>query len=244
MGSENSQLSDGSIEPNHLAKPVKATERISLPKDFNPKIDKRKMCMQYRHLLSDSFVQKHFQGYTNIDDMNFEMLNIFCNLLKEVIVNQVDEKFLSTETKTNDKYRKIMELMKTDDVTNHQTEMGVYSGEIRNNKPRGKGSMTFKKSNDRYEGYWMDGKRHGSGEMIDSERVIWKGEWSFDVMNGPFVVKKSDGTVLYLEYNEGLKHGKCILLSPDKKKVEYRSYNDDALIETSKFQIVETRTRD
>ena len=218
-----------SLHPNHPT-------RFPLNPQFKPVIDKRKMCMQFRHLLSDSFVEKNFQGYTNIDDMSPELLKIYCDLLKEVVANQVEETVLSKDLKTNPKYREINKLLKSKSEYEFVTEMGVYSGDTRNNKPSGKGRMIYK-TKEVYQGSWIDGKRHGEGIMTDSKGVVWKGTWRYDIMNGPFVVKHPNGDVMYLNYSEGLKDGRFIKLSPDKKFAEYQYFTKDlSESEVQKFE--------
>jgi serine/threonine protein kinase len=68
---------------------------------------------------------------------------------------------------------------------------GTYTGEIVNGKPEGYGVFIYKQAelspstrspgaNRQYEGYWLDGKKHGEGTMTYPEGLTKKGTWEND----------------------------------------------------------------
>ncbi len=68
---------------------------------------------------------------------------------------------------------------------------GTYTGEIINGKPEGYGVFIYKQAelspstrspgaNRKYEGYWLDGKKHGEGIMTYPEGLTRKGTWEND----------------------------------------------------------------
>jgi hypothetical protein len=68
---------------------------------------------------------------------------------------------------------------------------GTYTGEIKNGKPEGYGVFIYKQAelspstrspgaNRMYEGFWLDGKKHGEGTMTYPEGHTRKGTWEND----------------------------------------------------------------
>ena len=68
---------------------------------------------------------------------------------------------------------------------------GTYTGEIINGKPEGYGVFIYKQAelspstrspgtNRKYEGYWLDGKKHGEGTMTYPEGLTRIGTWEND----------------------------------------------------------------
>ena len=56
---------------------------------------------------------------------------------------------------------------------------GVYTGDIKNGKPQGKGTSVYP-NGDRYEGEWVKGVRQGKGTYICPDGTKYTGKWSND----------------------------------------------------------------
>ena len=52
-----------------------------------------------------------------------------------------------------------------------------YVGELVNDKPHGKGTITYE-NGDSYEGEWKEGKKHGKGTLTTSAGGKYEGEWN------------------------------------------------------------------
>lgn len=59
----------------------------------------------------------------------------------------------------------------------------IYSGEIENGKPNGKGKTIFK-NGDNYEGEYVKGKRQGYGIYTFSDGEKYEGQWFQDQQHG------------------------------------------------------------
>ncbi len=57
------------------------------------------------------------------------------------------------------------------------TGIDSYNGQFKNGYPHGKGTYVWKKSNVKFVGEWIKGKRHGKGKMIYSSDSIVEGYW-------------------------------------------------------------------
>lgn len=66
-----------------------------------------------------------------------------------------------------------------------ENETGVYDGEVNDKYLRhGYGIYKWKKTGDKYEGYWSNNLRCGKGEYLYNDGSIYRGEWMNDLKNG------------------------------------------------------------
>jgi len=78
-----------------------------------------------------------------------------------------------------------------------------YEGEFRHDRRNGVGVYWFA-NGDVFEGHWINGKRHGQGQMMfESDGNILNGTWFEGLRNGQFEVTKPDGQVFQLTYHMG-----------------------------------------
>ena len=67
---------------------------------------------------------------------------------------------------------------------NYSNISGYYEGDVRgSNIPPGFGTQFFNNGN-RYEGFFLEGKRRGYGEALIGKRLIYRGEWVDDKRHG------------------------------------------------------------
>ena len=58
----------------------------------------------------------------------------------------------------------------------HWSDRGVYIGQLKDDKPHGKGKMIYRDGGDIYDGEWKDGKPHGKGKMTYLNGDVYEGE--------------------------------------------------------------------
>lgn len=74
---------------------------------------------------------------------------------------------------------------------------GEYEGDWVNDQRHGHGKMTYQ-DGDVYNGTWKNDKRHGLGEMdFSSDKMIYKGEFIDDSLEGKGLLYHREGTTLY-----------------------------------------------
>ena len=59
----------------------------------------------------------------------------------------------------------------------------IYTGDMTNNKPNGKGRTQFR-NGDVYEGFYLKGKRNGDGLLIFADGEKYQGSWFNDQQHG------------------------------------------------------------
>ena len=70
----------------------------------------------------------------------------------------------------------------------------------------GQGSF-FYENDDRYDGYWLNGKKHGQGRMIYSNGDIYEGQWIDDLKEGYGTFTKASGECFEGYWFKDMKHG-------------------------------------
>uniref|UniRef100_A0A0G4H3Z3 MORN repeat-containing protein 5 n=1 Tax=Chromera velia CCMP2878 TaxID=1169474 RepID=A0A0G4H3Z3_9ALVE len=73
--------------------------------------------------------------------------------------------------------------------TTRYAEGDVYTGEWRDDKRRGKGTVTYVSAKgsvveEKYEGDWVNGKMHGHGKYIYADGGVYEGDWYDGKMHG------------------------------------------------------------
>lgn len=84
---------------------------------------------------------------------------------------------------------------------------GLYTGEIKNNKPHGKGYIIWEHGST-YDGEWKNGKFHGKG-------IFTLCKYLPDTYSKHIFIEKYIG-----EYKEGKRHGKGTLIGYDEEVTE------------------------
>ena len=95
----------------------------------------------------------------------------------------------------------------------HLDQDTKYIGSVYNNKPSGHGileSSTFK-----YEGYFLNGKRHGYGRQTFVSGRVYEGEWNFDLFHGKGKLIMQTGNVYDGFFHTGTYHGYGSLTKSD-----------------------------
>ena len=76
-----------------------------------------------------------------------------------------------------------------------------YVGELVNDKPHGKGTITYE-NGDSYEGEWKEGKKHGKGTLTTSAGGKYEGEWKEGKKHGQGTLFFDDGSKAVGEFRE------------------------------------------
>jgi len=69
-----------------------------------------------------------------------------------------------------------------------------------------------------YKGQWLEGKRHGQGELYEPDGSAYKGYWKNDMKNGKGKYIWSDGRVYTGDWKDDKMHGKGTLVWADGSK--------------------------
>lgn len=76
----------------------------------------------------------------------------------------------------------------------------AYYGEVKGNKPNGKGKMFYVNGNT-YEGAWIKGIKEGEGKMTFADGLVYEGSWREDSMNGRGRYTRPDGSYCEGEFS-------------------------------------------
>ncbi|MGG4340671.1 hypothetical protein [Paenibacillus lautus] len=84
----------------------------------------------------------------------------------------------------------------------------TYYGEVKNNKPHGKGTMRWGPSKI-YSGDWYNGQRSGTGKYISDRlpedmRIVYEGEWKYDRPDGTGICRESSPDLAFHKISKGL----------------------------------------
>ena len=82
----------------------------------------------------------------------------------------------------------------------------IYEGQVLNSKPHGKGVQVYSNDN-RYEGEWKEGAKHGSGILIN-DIGRYEGSFSQGLPNGEGIEVWSNGHRYEGEWRDNKRHGK------------------------------------
>jgi len=73
-------------------------------------------------------------------------------------------------------------------------------------------------TNQIYKGQWLEGKRHGQGELYEPDGSAYKGYWKNDMKSGKGKYIWSDGRVYTGEWKDDKMHGKGTIVWADGSK--------------------------
>ncbi|WP_367398325.1 hypothetical protein [Paenibacillus lautus] len=84
----------------------------------------------------------------------------------------------------------------------------TYYGEVKNNKPHGKGTMNWGPSKV-YSGDWYNGQRSGTGKYISDRlpkdmKIVYEGEWRNDRPHGTGIRRESNPELAFQRISKGL----------------------------------------
>ena len=78
-------------------------------------------------------------------------------------------------------------------------DIGTYTGHIVDNRPHGKGKLTYKSDDPMgrtcYDGEWSEGKSSGKGKMTFANGDIYDGDFSDNVPHGKGDFKYTNGDI-------------------------------------------------
>ena len=103
----------------------------------------------------------------------------------------------------------------------------VYEGEVKNNKPNGKGIYIDKSAGERYEGEIENGSRHGCGVIVYNNGARAEGSFNRGFLHGPIKLKHQNYLLCELTYNNGRSHGTLIGINGDKYEGDLFESNFD-----------------
>ncbi len=86
-------------------------------------------------------------------------------------------------------------------------DFGRYDGELADGLPSGAGIRVYK-GGERYEGVWLNGKRHGQGEVISPRGWRYRGGFEQDLFSGHGRSEWRNGDWYEGAYLKGLRHGR------------------------------------
>lgn len=77
---------------------------------------------------------------------------------------------------------------KLEQLEKHQTRMyydgSMYTGELKDETPHGKGIMYYNKDGSRYVGEWVDGKYNGKGVLYSHNHLALFAHWKDHMLHG------------------------------------------------------------
>jgi len=111
--------------------------------------------------------------------------------------------------------------------TTIETPENTYYGEPRSNESKYYGKVYYKNGWS-YQGYLMNGKKHGYGEMKAFDGNYTKGYFSNDLLNGKGIMYiKEKGTYIDGYYVDGKLNGECLFYDDKGKLINKGMYKDD-----------------
>ena len=82
-----------------------------------------------------------------------------------------------------------------------------YVGGVKRGKRNGGGKMILKNEGTCYDGEWVDGLKHGEGELDYGNGKVYTGQWSEDLKHGKGVMRYDNGDVYEGGWVRGMKEG-------------------------------------
>ncbi len=101
-------------------------------------------------------------------------------------------------------------LIQAQSTTVENKDLGgkIYSGEMLDGQPHGKGEILYQRFFDRYVGEFVDGKRSGEGTYYYWSGEVYKGGWKDNLQNGKGVITRiATGTIIEGNYANGRMNG-------------------------------------
>ena len=112
-------------------------------------------------------------------------------------------------------------------LTTIETLESTYYGEPISNESKYYGKVYYKNGWS-YQGYLMNGKKHGYGEMKTIDGSYSKGYYSNDLLNGKTIIyNKEKGTYIDGYYVDGKLNGECLFYDDKGKLINRGIYKDD-----------------
>lgn len=99
-----------------------------------------------------------------------------------------------------------------------QTDTTMISAKPKESKTFYKGTLQTDKS--LYEGSILDGKKHGKGKIVYSNKIVYEGEWLNDAKNGKGITTLPNGDKLEGLYINGKLNGEGSYTYADSEKYE------------------------
>ena len=78
---------------------------------------------------------------------------------------------------------------------NVELKIGMYTGDMHQNKPHGHGTLRFKKNDDVYKGQFDNGCIHGYGKYTWEDGSWYQGQFANDERHGQGKQRDADGTI-------------------------------------------------
>ncbi|AVK76103.1 Morn repeat incomplete domain containing protein [Pandoravirus neocaledonia] len=108
----------------------------------------------------------------------------------------------------------------------------TYTGEWDCGQRHGRGSMTYRKANDKkkkdpptiymvtYDGEWADDRHHGSGVATYTDGSHYNGQWKKDLRDGSGTMTEGDGSTFTGMWRKGDRHGHGVAADSDGARYE------------------------
>ena len=159
-----------------------------------------------------------------------DSININEDILLEFLLDELEGKKLGLSAKKHKEQR-----INASKVYSLDYEGGhKYVGEIKNNIPHGKGTMTLS-NGDEYAGDWKNGKPNGKGTITYNSvsnsydyRSIYIGEWNDYDKNGTGTQTWRNGDKYVGDWKDNKRHGRGIFTWDFGKSISYEGdWKDD-----------------
>ena len=122
-------------------------------------------------------------------------------------------------------------------------EVGMYSGEMKNGVPHGKGLMIYNRDNPngwkKYEGDFKEGIREGDGKMTYSKVGYYEGGFKNWARDGYGEYHYSNGSIYKGQWRYNVKHGSGKLINKKGAVIKEGIWKKDVFVE-KKFESLET----
>jgi hypothetical protein len=132
--------------------------------------------------------------------------NQYLNVISEIGAGgEGDTNFFNPKPTTNNPQSSQNKTIKYD--------VGVYTGQLKNNKPEGKGIMKYE-NGEIYSGYWKNGVREGKGTLKSPDDSVnagsyYVGDWRKDAKTGKGMYKYTANGAYYTgDFNNEYRDGK------------------------------------
>ena len=137
--------------------------------------------------------------------------------------------FMDTEIQSGDTITINCEILKENGNDNIRTnylkvitenDQGLYEGELKNDKPDGKGRFFHIMIGYVYDGEWKEGRKSGKGRFETRDGEVYVGDWENDKKNGKGKTTYPNGDIYEGDFKDGLGNGKGIIKWIDGNEYE------------------------
>ncbi len=125
----------------------------------------------------------------------------------------------------------------TDEYFNIDSKSFVYTGQVENNLPQGRGVAIYDKksdesgkSGDEYTGGFVDGRRHGHGVVRNNGRLVYDGQFFQNKMHGYGKYYFESGERYEGEFSNGMFNGKGAVYNPAGEIIQQGMYLNDEFV--------------